>query len=225
VELGLADTLLRIGLAGLLGAMVGLEREVHGQLAGMRTYALVTAGSALFTVVGAYGFGEFHKSANVDPMRVAAQVVSGIGFIGAGAILRDGGSVRGVTTAAALWASAAVGVACGAGEFGAAGAGLAVVLIALVGLRTLRDRGLPFLAPDRNAVDVTYERGFGTLAPIVAAIEHAGATVEGLRIEDEADRRHVHLRIRGGRSDELRRQIDALARRPEICCLAVARRQ
>jgi putative Mg2+ transporter-C (MgtC) family protein len=167
--LALTDALLRVGLAAVLGALVGFERELHGQLAGMRTHALVAAGSALFTLVGAYGFGDFERGANVDPMRVTAQVVSGIGFIGAGAILRDGGSVRGVTTAAALWASAAVGLACGAGQYGAAAAGVGVVLVALVGLRALRDRGLALMRAERNSVDVVYERGHGTLAPRLLA--------------------------------------------------------
>jgi uncharacterized membrane protein YhiD involved in acid resistance len=87
-----ADILLRLALAALLGTAVGFERELHGQLAGMRTHALVSTGAALFTLVGAYGFRNGFGHASIGHTRVAAQIVSGIGFIGAGAILRDQGS-------------------------------------------------------------------------------------------------------------------------------------
>lgn len=136
------DLLLRVSTATAAGALVGLERESRGQFAGMRTHALVAIGSCLFTLLGAYGFPELARSSNIDPMRVAAQVVSGIGFIGAGAIIRDRGAIRGVTTAAALWASAALGMAAGAGLFPAAAVGLFAILFALIGLRALRSHVL-----------------------------------------------------------------------------------
>src|SRR3954470_7015081 len=107
----------RIALAGLLGALLGFEREIRGHDPGMRTHALVALGAALYTVAGAYGFTDIHKGPNIDPARVAAQVVAGIGFIGAGAVMRSGVSVKGLTTAASLWVSAAVGVAAGAGAY------------------------------------------------------------------------------------------------------------
>src|SRR4051795_2175688 len=109
-----AHVFFRVAAAGGLGALIGLERESRNQLAGMRTHALVAAGAAVFPLAGAYGFSDIHRGPNVDPMRVAAQIASGIGFIGAGAIIRDRGSVRGITTAAALWTSAAVRLAGGA---------------------------------------------------------------------------------------------------------------
>lgn len=101
----------RLALAVVLGALVGWEREIHHQQAGFRTYALVCLGAAAFTGVSGAAFG-----GGQDPTRIAAQVVSGIGFIAAGTILRgDGGTVRGLSTAAGLWAVAAIGVAVGAG--------------------------------------------------------------------------------------------------------------
>ena len=115
MQLDAADAFLRIGAAGGCGALIGLERETRNQLAGVRTHALVATGAAIFTLAGAHGFPNLHRGPNVDPMRVAAQIASGIGFIGAGAIIRDRGSVRGITTAAALWTSAAIGLATGAG--------------------------------------------------------------------------------------------------------------
>lgn len=102
----------RLILAAGLGAIVGYEREHVGKPAGVRTHGMVALGAALFTVVSIYGFESVG-----DPARVAAQVVTGIGFLGAGAILHQRGNVRGLTTAASLWATAAIGVAVGVGMY------------------------------------------------------------------------------------------------------------
>src|SRR3954462_6491241 len=157
-----ADAFLRIGAAAGCGALIGIERESRNQLAGIRTHALVAAGAAVFTVAGAHGFPDLARGPNVDPMRVAAQIASGIGFIGAGAIIRDRGSVRGITTAAALWTSAALGLAPGAGLWGAAAAGATVALLILVGLRPLRARLVASIADPVRTIDVEYEKGHGT---------------------------------------------------------------
>jgi putative Mg2+ transporter-C (MgtC) family protein len=107
------DLGLRLALGLVLGAVIGFERELHRQPAGFRTHSLVSLGAALFTIVSAFGFsGEL-----VDPTRIAAQIVSGIGFIGAGTILQYRGHIRGLTTAASLWSVAAVGTAAGAGLY------------------------------------------------------------------------------------------------------------
>ncbi len=108
----LLDLTVRITVAISLGAAIGLERQWRLRTAGIRTNALVSAGSALFVLLGVVPFG---GAGQTDPTRVAAQVVSGIGFLGAGVILRDGANIRGVTTAATLWCAAAVGSLCGAG--------------------------------------------------------------------------------------------------------------
>ena len=111
---------LRLVIAALLGAAIGFEREIHGHPAGMRTHLLVSLGAAAFTVLSIMGFTlppAPNGSIPIDPTRIAAQIVSGIGFLGAGAILKYGSSVRGLTTAASLWATAAVGMAAGAGAW------------------------------------------------------------------------------------------------------------
>ncbi len=146
------DVLLLLIAAGLGGA-IGLEREFGAQPAGFRTHVLVAMGSALFTIAGA-------EAANADPTRIAAQVVTGIGFLGAGAILRDGGSVKGLTTAASLFVTAAVGVACGLDSAGLAAIGVGVGLVVLVGLKQLereyfpRRRGHPVLLEITDTADV-----------------------------------------------------------------------
>lgn len=109
------DFTLRILTAAILAGLIGLERERSHRAAGLRTYILVSIGSALFTIVGCYGFPTIGNAR--DTARVAAQIVTGIGFLGAGTILRQGIVVRGLTTAAGLWAAAAIGMACGVGEY------------------------------------------------------------------------------------------------------------
>ncbi len=115
------EFLLRIFTAALFGGLIGLEREYRAKEAGFRTHFLVALGSALFMIVSAYGFGEAMNSdlQRWDVSRVAAQVVSGIGFIGAGTIIfhKSENVVRGLTTAAGLWVTAAIGLACGAGMY------------------------------------------------------------------------------------------------------------
>ena len=106
---------LRLFLACIFGGIVGFQRERHDSPAGFRTYILVSLGSALIMVLSMYGFSDLNPSA--DPARLAAQVVSGIGFLGAGTILRDGASVKGLTTAASLWVVSAIGLAAGAGFY------------------------------------------------------------------------------------------------------------
>ena len=129
--------ILRLVVAGLLGTVVGIEREWRVKEAGFRTHFLVSLGSALFMIVSQWGFEEFlaaHDGLRLDPSRVAAQVVSGIGFIGAGAIIFQRQIVRGLTTAASLWAISGVGMATGAGMYGVAAA---ATVLTLVGLEVL----------------------------------------------------------------------------------------
>lgn len=121
------DLALRLTVGLILGAIIGFERELHRQPAGFRTHSLVSLGAALFTVVSAFGFG----GDLVDPTRIAAQIVSGIGFIGAGTILQYRGHIRGLTTAASLWSVAAIGTAAGAGLYVVAIVGTVLILVIL----------------------------------------------------------------------------------------------
>lgn len=141
IDLGLQFELsARIVIAAALGAIIGAEREIHGHPAGIRTHMLVSLGSAIFTILSIYGFGQDADPSRVDPTRIAAQIVSGIGFLGAGAILKDGIVIRGLTTAASLWATSAVGLAAGAGEYIIAVVAGAVILVSLWPINALAER-------------------------------------------------------------------------------------
>jgi putative Mg2+ transporter-C (MgtC) family protein len=122
----------RLLLAAVLGGAIGAERELNDQAAGLRTHMLLTIGACLFTLISAYGFGQ---GIGTDPSRLAAQIVTGIGFLGGGAIVRHGLTVKGLTTAASIWATASVGVAVGAGDYVLAVGGAGLVVGTLFGLR------------------------------------------------------------------------------------------
>ena len=130
------DFMLRLLVAGILGAIIGLDREYRAKEAGYRTHFLVSLGSALIMIVSQYGFQEIIKenSVTLDPSRVAAQVVSGIGFIGAGTIILQKQIVRGLTTAAGIWATAGIGLAVGAGMYAIC---IATTVLTLIGLELL----------------------------------------------------------------------------------------
>lgn len=134
----------RIGGAGLLGGLIGIEREIDGQDAGFRTHLILALGSALFGVVSVGAFSEFvveraTTNVQIDVTRIASYVAAGVGFIGGGAILKSGGSVKGMTTAASLWTTAAVGLAAGLGLWSGAIAATVVALVALAGLKPVSE--------------------------------------------------------------------------------------
>lgn len=130
------DFILRLLVAGILGAIIGLDREYRAKEAGYRTHFLVSLGSALIMIVSQYGFQDIiqEQSVGLDPSRVAAQVVSGIGFIGAGTIILQKQIVRGLTTAAGIWATAGIGLAVGAGMYIIS---IAATILTLIGLELL----------------------------------------------------------------------------------------
>jgi putative Mg2+ transporter-C (MgtC) family protein len=135
------ELVIRLLVAAGLGSLIGAERERLVWAAGLRTHMLVCVGSCLFMIVSAFGFSDILGTAHVilDPSRVAAQVVSGIGFLGAGSILLRGDVVRGLTTAASLWTVAAIGLAVGSGLYVEAVAATVVILLILAGIKPLEE--------------------------------------------------------------------------------------
>ncbi len=130
----------RLILATILSGLIGLERETHGRAAGLRTHILVCVGSTLIMLTSMYIFDIYKGVISIDPFRIAAQVISGIGFLGAGAIIRFRASVKGLTTAATLWAAAGIGLAVGCGFYIGAYAVTALALIVLILFRLVERR-------------------------------------------------------------------------------------
>jgi putative Mg2+ transporter-C (MgtC) family protein len=192
--------LARLLVAALLGGAVGMERELRERQAGLRTHLLVSVGSALFTLVSAYGFSGIlsHSGPQVlvrlDPSRVAAQIVSGIGFLGAGAIIRQGLSVRGLTTAATLWLVAAIGMASGAGYYVAAIIATFAALLTLGPLRIGAYKIIRRYRPETDRLVVDIPAG-GSPVPVLEAVESHGGRVTALEIAQEGDRRSMAIDV------------------------------
>ncbi|MEP6812113.1 MAG: MgtC/SapB family protein [Actinomycetota bacterium] len=190
--------LLRLSVAAVLGGAIGMERELRERQAGLRTHLVVCVGSALFTLVSAYGFHEFLVSGGslvrTDPTRIAAQIVSGIGFLGAGAIIRQGLSVKGLTTAATLWLVAAIGMASGAGYYSAAFFATAGALLTLGPLRIVSYKIVSRYRPEVDRLLVEIPAG-GSPGAVLEAIERGGGRVVSLEIAQEGDRRSMAIDV------------------------------
>jgi putative Mg2+ transporter-C (MgtC) family protein len=187
------DALGRLALAAALGSIIGLEREFREREAGLRTHLLVSLGSALFTIVSAFGFHDVlthdpQVVVRLDPSRIAAQIVSGIGFLGAGAIIRQGLSIRGLTTAATLWVVAAIGMAAGAGFYSVAIITTVVALVALWPLRYIAYRMIDRVKPEEDRIVVEMREGH-SLAELLTNVTQ----VRHIEVTEELDRRIVQL--------------------------------
>lgn len=201
-----------LGVAWVLSALIGFERELKQKAAGVRTYTVVGFGAALFMLVSKYGFTDVLEPSKVilDPSRVAAQIVSGLGFIGGGIIFVKRGSVRGLTTAASIWLTAAIGAAAGAGLMLLAALGTAGYFVTILGLRpaarALRRRFGTVLP----TVAVQYLDGRGLLRDILSVVTDAGFLVAGVTttrdrsdnrktdtITDEAPSVRLHVQLNG----------------------------
>jgi putative Mg2+ transporter-C (MgtC) family protein len=176
------------GIAFVLSGAIGLEREIRQKAAGLRTYTVVGLGAALFTLVSKYGFTDVLSPGHVvlDPSRVTAQIVSGLGFIGAGVIFVQRGSVRGLTTAASIWLTAAVGAAAAAGLPLLALAATVGYFLLAYGLRPLAHR-LPVLRERQVTYHVTYMEGTGLLRDLVALCVDAGFLITDLETLSRTD--------------------------------------
>ena len=194
-ELEWTQVILRLGVAAVLTGAIGAERELRERAAGLRTHLLVGVGAALFTLVSAYAWSDFVVDGQLrpDPTRIAAQVVTGIGFLGAGAILRQGMSVRGLTTAAGLWVSAAIGMACAAGFWVAA---LATTVIVMIGLGPFRgvERWINRRGTNIGILEVHLTEA-ASVGPVVDLLERWSATINGIEFDRSDDRRTVRVEV------------------------------
>ena len=192
----LLSELLLLGAALVLCSLVGLERQIHQKSAGYRTHVIVGLGSCGFTLVSWWGFGAAYEVAGFDQSRIAAQVVSGIGFLGGGVIFKGREFVRGLTTAATIWMTAAIGMACGAGMIGLATALTAGHLLAIFVLGPLA-RFVP-TTDRRRVIRIVYHDGQGVLRRILEQATELGFTSQVQRTQrSTADgRAMVHLDVR-----------------------------
>jgi putative Mg2+ transporter-C (MgtC) family protein len=209
--LGWDGALLRLVVAALLGGAIGLERELDEKAAGLRTHILVAAGSALFTIVSAYGFHDFLANGGnvvrLDPTRIAAQIVTGIGFLGAGVIFRQGFTVRGLTTAASLWIVAAIGMAAGAGYWEGAVIAAGVAFVSLRPLEMAKERLLPQRGPNRITIELQEGASSGA---VLDAVERHGDLLALQR-----DGRRIEAEVRIDR-DQRTRALDDIAQLDEV---------
>lgn len=190
------ELIIRLGFALVLGGLIGLERERQERAAGLRTVTMVSLGSCLFTLVGAYGFG---APTRVDPTRIAAQVVTGIGFLGAGTIFLRRDLVRGLTTAATIWTTAAIGMAAGAGAYFVSFFTTLLVLLVLTVLKPMERRF--FKRPEGATVALSMPRRDDALAVLNRTFQSIGAVCESLQIQElsaERDRLQFDLEIPAG---------------------------
>ncbi len=209
-NIGNLELIGRLGVALGCGLALGLEREVRAKVAGMRTHAIVALGAALFTIAGAAGV----ETAELDPTRVAAQVVTGIGFIGAGAIMRSGFTVSGITTASTLWLAGALGVAAGFGLTVVAVAALAMGLSLVALLGPVMSK-LPLNRTHR--VEVSYHSGHGTLVPLFAGFGESGLVVREMKLDEKEDGvRHAQLTVSGAGPDAVAEVLMAMSLRNEV---------
>lgn len=210
-EISYWEMTLRILFALVIGGLIGLEREFGQHSAGFRTHILVCLGSALIMLLSIYGFGAFMGEPNVraDPARLAAQVVSGIGFLGAGTILRNGNSISGLTTAASLWVVAALGLAVGAGFYYGALITAFLVLVCLFVLNKLER----IFSSKRKVAELTVimrEAG-GSIQPVMDLVGPLGATIASLSSgSDQHGKDEPMIQLR------LKMKYMALQKRPDL---------
>ncbi|MEX2587399.1 MAG: MgtC/SapB family protein [Actinomycetota bacterium] len=212
------DLAVRILIAVVLGAGIGLERELSGQDAGLRTHISIAMGAALFGMVSAYSFGEFAQpradtNYQVDVTRVASNVVTGVGFLGGGAIIKHGMTVRGLTTAASIWVTAAVGLAVGLGSIITATVTAVILLFVLTGLRWPR-RWLNRRAVKQENINIQIKPD-AEAGPVVDALFRLpGITVKSVSVRGaNGEGRTVRAEVKGA---ELHMRLTELSERDEV---------
>ena len=222
-DLPLWEGVARLLLVVVLAGAVGLERELRDQEAGLRTHMLVGLGAALFIIIGNFSWSELEFGNDVgvvlDPSRVVAYVITGIGFLGAGTIIKHGISIKGLTTAASLWVVAAVGVAVGAGEYGLGVVATAIVLLSLWPVRMLAN-AVGIRATRTHRLEIELEPS-GSVAGVLAVLENAGGEVSFARVTEEEDARRVEAVLVQPVTD-VGRLVEAAASAPGVRTASIA---
>ncbi|MHB1361545.1 MAG: MgtC/SapB family protein [Thermoleophilia bacterium] len=198
--IGWQEEVIRIIIGAALGGLVGLDREIRGQAAGLRTHTLVAVGSTLFALVSIFGFegvaGSAGQVLTYDPSRVAAQIVVGIGFLGAGAIMRHGTSVKGLTTAASLWVVAALGLAVGCGYYLGAITVSVLLFLTLRAMRTAEDWLINWVRPDEATLTIRIENKKAESHDVLEFLEHRKIRVRELSVDRTPEDTQLRLYIK-----------------------------
>jgi len=201
-DLSTTEALFRLLIAAALGGAIGLERELRDHEAGFRTHLIVSLGACVFTLVSAYAWTDwtFSTASGVvfDPTRIAAQIVTGVGFLGAGAIIVRGISVRGLTTAATLWVVAAIGMAAGTGYYEVAIGAAVLVLVSLGPLKLVSSRLVSRVRPEEAELGIRLAPE-GEAARVLDLIEELGAGVAHVEFGDD---RTIDVTLRASRRSE-----------------------
>ena len=191
-EITTAVAVVRLVAAVAAGALIGLEREAHAKPAGFRTYIIISLGAALLMILSIYVPQTFPHFQNGDPGRIAAQVVTGIGFLGAGAIFRLGVTVKGLTTAAAIWTTAAIGLVFGAGMFAVGAIALGLILLALTVLTALEGRLIA--GTEYRSLLIISDRRPGQIRQITEVLTRYGVPARKLSVSERLDEGRIEIR-------------------------------
>ena len=193
------DMIIRLALGFVAGTVIGFERSYRRQVAGLRTHILIATGATLLMLLSIYLPQQYNPNQTSDPGRIAAQVVSGIGFLGAGAIIRLGNNVRGLTTAASLWFVAAVGLSIGSGKFLIAGMAVALALITLILLNYMENKLFPM---ERNKMlDIFYKDQNASTKEALDILKSAGIKIISMDINQSSKAKGTKLRLLVGVPD------------------------
>lgn len=221
LELDNGVMVLRVLLAVGLGAAIGLEREIDNQPAGFRTHILVCLGAALFGLISVHAFAPFEVTTSntdvrIDITRVASQVVVGVGFLGGGAILKYGASIRGLTTAASMWVAAAVGLAVGLGYYWAAVAVTIAALVSLTGFRGLRSWVRRRFGRRTETVTFRLAPGVEPAGLIAALNSMSGVNVRNLQVDSSGEATEISVGLKTGVGVPLERMLAELVGRGDV---------
>ena len=187
------DMIIRLSLSFLAGAIIGFERSSRRQIVGLRTHILISTGSTLLMLLSIYLTQYYSLSGNGDPGRIAAQVVSGIGFLGAGAIIRLGNNIRGLTTAASLWFIAAVGLAIGSGMFLISGVTVTFGLITLFVLNKVERKIFP--VEHYKMMEISFKENIQSTKETVEIIKEAGIGIQFIDVNQSTKTNQTKLRL------------------------------
>jgi putative Mg2+ transporter-C (MgtC) family protein len=216
------EVVLRLVLASLLCGAIGFEREIRDQPAGFRTHILLGLGAALFTLVSAYGFEPFTRAAlgsgglQFVPTRIAAQIIAGVGFLGAGAIIRQGGDVRGLTTAASLWAASAIGMAVGAGYLFGAAAATILAVATLYALRRFRSSIISPLRLDSAGLELDFKDHESRPANALQVLRRHDISIRSMDAEIDEERASYRLQVQVHPSADVHAVLAELSDLPEV---------